>query len=59
MILPPCPRIQAMALYRDRLGLRFENGADEELTLIFTLLDAAAPDREFLFTVKVTNRFRF
>jgi hypothetical protein len=38
-----------------RLGLAFEKLADDRLRLVFTLIDAARPQRRFCFTVKMTE----
>lgn len=38
-----------------RLGLAFEKLADDRLRLVFTLVDAARPQRRFCFTVKMTE----
>jgi len=42
-------------LYRDRLGLRFEIGEREQLSLVFTQVDEARPEREFSLAVRVVD----
>lgn len=44
----------AVACYRERLGLRFEHTKEEELVLVFTLVDHDDPKREFACKVKVS-----
>lgn len=44
---------QALQMYRDRLGLVFEQAAEEQLVLVFTHVDARDPARRFEFAVQV------
>jgi kinetochore protein Spc25, animal type len=43
----------ASKMYADRLGLRFEYGAEEKLRLVFKFVDKFAPEREFSFGVRL------
>jgi hypothetical protein len=43
----------ALGMYRDRLGLAFRHCEGEQLDVVFTRVDTAAPGREFRFGVVV------
>lgn len=45
----------AARTYSERLGLKFEYGAEEKLRLVFKYIDANAPEREFAFAVRLRD----
>ena len=45
----------AARMYSERLGLKFEYGAEEKLRLVFKYIDANAPEREFAFAVRLRD----
>ena len=50
----------ALDMYQERLGLAFHHPEDrEELDIVFTRVDAAAPDREFRLAVHVLDGDRY
>jgi len=44
-----------LAMYRKRLGLAIERHGPQTVTLVFTLLDKARPDREFSLTLSLAD----
>lgn len=45
----------AARMYSERLGLKFEYGAEEKLRLVFKYIDANAPEKEFAFAVRLRD----